>query len=600
MNTRHFATFVWLRSRIRVNQLRRGGIANQIILALLVGMAVMAAVGLLVGGFFAGLIAMPKADAAARLLVWDGVVVAFLFMWMIGLLTDIQRSDPLTLDRFLHLPVSPSGVFVINYLSSLSSMTLLLFVAAAGGLLVGQLFAVGPVMLLGFVLLAAFVFAVTALTYQFQGWLAVLMSNPRRRRTIVVFVTFGVILVAQTPNLINILRPWKTTTPPSVVLPPPEPISTKPGETPPTRPLAPPYAEIKKEHDRKTWEQVSDTAWLLNAVIPPGWLPNGLASLSEGGVLSTLLGTLGFVAVGGGCLYRAYRTTVKYHTGQFATGGSAKAPKQVAPLPIDKPTMVEWQLPRVSEHAAAVAVSSLRGLLRAPETKMLMLVPVILAVVLGGLLIAFAKDIPQPVRPLIAIGLSAMVLLTGVQVAGNQFGYDRAGFRAFVLAPLSQRDLLLGKNLALAPILLGIGVVLAMLVGIVLPMRPDHYPMVIAQLVSLYLLYCLMMNFLSIVAPMPLAAGAMQPTNVKLAPVLWQFGFMMVYPFGVGLVLLPLGIEVLTQEITQIPWLPIGVVLSFGLLTAVTVVYRRSLTAQGEWLTRREKDILLVVTSKVE
>ena len=31
--------------------------------------------------------------------------------------------------------------------------------------------------------LAAFVFALTALTYQFQGWLAALMSNPRRRRT---------------------------------------------------------------------------------------------------------------------------------------------------------------------------------------------------------------------------------------------------------------------------------------------------------------------------------------------------------------------------------------------------------------------------------
>lgn len=600
MNTRHLATFVWLRSRIRVNQLRRGGIANQIILLLLVGMAAMAAVGLLVGGFFAGLFALPKADAAARLLVWDGVVVAFLFMWMIGLLTDIQRSDPLTLDRFLHLPVSPSGVFVINYLSSLSSMTLLLFVAAAGGLLVGQLFAVGPVMLLGFVLLAAFVFAVTALTYQFQGWLAVLMSNPRRRRTIVVFVTFGVILIAQTPNLINILRPWKTATPPSVVLTPPEPIPTKPGETPPTRPLAPPYAEVKKEQDRKTWEQVSETAWLLNAVIPPGWLPHGLASLSEGGVLSTLLGTLGFAAIGGGCLYRAYRTTVKYHTGQFATGGEGKAAKPVvAPLPNGKPTMVEWQLPRVSEHAAAVAVSSLRGLLRAPETKMLMLVPVILAVVLGGLLIAFATNIPQPVRPLIAIGLSAMVLLTGVQVAGNQFGYDRAGFRAFVLAPLSRRDLLLGKNLALAPILLGIGVVLALLVGIVLPMRVEHNPMVLAQLVSLYLLYCLLMNFLSIVAPMPLAAGAMQPTNVKLAPVLWQFGFMMVYPFCIGLVLLPVGVEVLVEEITQIR-LPIGVVLSIGLLAAVTVVYRRSLTAQGEWLTRREKDILLVVTSKVE
>lgn len=599
MNTSHLATFVWLRSRIRVNQLRRGGIANQVILLLLTVMAVMAAVGLFVGGFVGGLYGLPKADATGRLFSWDGVVATFLFMWMIGLLTDIQRSDPLTLDRFLHLPVSPSGVFVINYLSSLASLTLLLFVAGMTGLLLGQLFSVGPVMLLGFVLLAAFVFAGTAMTYQFQGWLAVLMSNPRRRRTIVVFVTLGVVLVAQTPNLINLLRPWKTTVPtPPTLVAPAAVIPTKPGETPPTNPQP---GVSKREVNRETWEQAGGTAWLLNAILPPGWLPYGLASLPDGEILPTLLGTLGFTAIGGGCLWRAYRTTVKYHTGQFATGGEGqKAAKVLAPLPNGKPTMVEWQLPRVSEHAAAVAAGSLRGMLRAPETKMLLIVPVILAVVLGGLLIAFASDIPQPVRPLIAVGLSAFVFLTGVQVAGNQFGYDRAGFRAFVLAPIPRRELLLGKNLALAPILLGIGVALALVVGAVLPMRVDHYPMVLAQLATMYLLYCLLMNFLSIVAPMAIAAGAMQPTGVKLGPVLWQFGFMMVYPPVVGLVLLPVGIEVLVEKFTEIHWLPIGVVLSFGLLVVAVLLYRRVLAAQGDWLARREKDILLVVTSKVE
>jgi ABC-2 type transport system permease protein len=162
------------------------------------------------------------------------------------------------------------------------------------------------------------------------------------------------------------------------------------------------------------------------------------------------------------------------------------------------------------------------------------------------------------------------------------------------------RELLLGKNLALAPILLGIGVALALVVGAVLPMRVDHYPMVLAQLATMYLLYCLLMNFLSIVAPMAIAAGAMQPTGVKLGPVLWQFGFMMVYPPVVGLVLLPVGIEVLVEQLTQVHWLPIGVVLSFGLLAVAVLLYRRVLAAQGNWLAKREKDILLVVTSKVE
>jgi hypothetical protein len=35
------------------------------------------------------------------------------------------------------------------------------------------------------------------------------MSNPRRRRTVVVLVTAGVILLGQLPNLVNVVvRPW--------------------------------------------------------------------------------------------------------------------------------------------------------------------------------------------------------------------------------------------------------------------------------------------------------------------------------------------------------------------------------------------------------
>ena len=51
--------------------------------------------------------------------------------------------------------------------------------------------------------LAAFLLMVTALTYQFQGWLASLMSNPRRRRTVIVASTMIFVLVVQLPNLLN-------------------------------------------------------------------------------------------------------------------------------------------------------------------------------------------------------------------------------------------------------------------------------------------------------------------------------------------------------------------------------------------------------------
>ena len=51
---------------------------------------------------------------------------------------------------------------------------------------------------------AAFLLMVTALTYQFQGWLASLMSNPRRRRTVVVAATAVFVLIFQLPNLLQL------------------------------------------------------------------------------------------------------------------------------------------------------------------------------------------------------------------------------------------------------------------------------------------------------------------------------------------------------------------------------------------------------------
>src|SRR5262249_28680740 len=143
------------------------------------------------------------------LYVWDGVVVAFLCFWAAGLLTELQRSEILSLDKFLHLPVSLSGAFLINYVSSLLNLGMVLFVPPMLGLSVGLVFGMGPAMLLMLPLVAAFLLMVTALTYQFQGWLAALMSNPRRPRTVIVVMTIAFVLIFQLPNLINLYQPWE-------------------------------------------------------------------------------------------------------------------------------------------------------------------------------------------------------------------------------------------------------------------------------------------------------------------------------------------------------------------------------------------------------
>ncbi len=214
MNWSHLSAFLWLRWRLRYNQIRRAGIVNAVITVIFVISMVPGAVILFVGRLLRGAFAFQWVDPELlpRILMftWDGLVVVFLASWSIGILAELQRSEALSMDKFLHLPVSLSGVFLINYISALFSLTLLMFVPILVGFALGLSVGVSPRMLALVPLVLALLFAVTALSYQFQGWLATLMTNPRRRRTIVVMLTMSMILLCQLPNLINMMRPWSS------------------------------------------------------------------------------------------------------------------------------------------------------------------------------------------------------------------------------------------------------------------------------------------------------------------------------------------------------------------------------------------------------
>lgn len=615
MNREHVRAFLWLRWRLLINQLKRGGIANTIVLTLIAGGGLMISGGLFLVLFFVGFLALGDVSPPVVLYVWDGLIIAFLFAWSIGLLTDLQRSEVLSLDRFLHLPVSLSGAFLINYISSLLSLSIILVVPGMIGLLLGLVFSRGPLFLLQLPLLAAFLLAVTAVTYQFQGWLASLMSNPRRRRTVIVVVTMAFILLFQLPNLINVARPWEDRD------------ETQAGarhqEARQALDRALQQGEIDlAEHQRRHLQlqreqaaeqvaakeaalrQVERVARLINLALPPGWLPLGVAGLAEGNVVPPLLGTLGLTLIGTLSLRRAYRTTLRLYTGQFSSG---KAPVRAVPVPSVVPAkpekvsagLLERRLPGLSEEAAAIALASFRSLLRAPEAKMLLLAPFILMLVFGSLLLTKSMNVPLTLRPLMPFGAMAAVLLSMVQLTGNQFGFDRSGFRVFVLCPAPRRDILLGKNVAVAPLALGLGALMVVILQALYPMRFDHFLAFFPQMASMYLLYCLPANLLSILAPLPIAAGTLKPANPRLIPVLFQLAFVFVFPPILGLTLLPLGLEALLAE-AGLEGVPFCLVLSLPLTVGVAFLYRLVLTALGRLLQQREQVILEAVTSKSE
>lgn len=676
MNTEHFRAFVWLRYRLRLNQLRRGGVANVVILGVITAALAMTAVGSAVGGFALGLFGLDHAPAAGVMLAWDAAVGGFLFVWMIGLMADLQRSEAVSIDKVLHLPVSPSGAFAVNYLSSLVSLTLAVFLPGLVGLALGLAGSRGPWMLLALPLLAAFVFAVTAVTYQFQGWLATLMSNPRRRRSVIVLFTGGFILLAQAPQLVNIARPWEQDADPTAqnaeLVAATQAENTKlvavgaannadlaaagdafnaamaaatadlaagrlsrdqyparlddigrENKARQDRTVEANKARFAKfesdqaarrdqaERDRQTrrtealrgkMDRYADLAWVTNAVFPPGWLPLGAGSLIDGDPVPALLGTLGLAALGSLSLWRAYRTTVRLVTGEYtADTGARAAGKSERRAPSSRVPMVEWRLPGVSEPAAAVATAGLRSLIRAPEAKMVIFAPFLFVIVFGTLAASMPGSPHELVRPLMAAGGVGLILLTAIQLVGNQFGFDRGGFRAFVLAPAPRRDVMLGKNLAAAPLILGLAWVTVALVGTVFPMRFDHLLAALLQAAAMYLIFCMLANALSILAPLPVAAGAMQPTGVRFTQVLGQLLTVALMPVAVAPTFAPLAVEALLTEAAGVArGVPVALVLSTLVLAGVVALYRRVLTWEGDLLAAREQDVLLVVTSKEE
>ena len=359
MNWAHLKTFAWLRWRLLSNQSRRAGPLGAAVSTILTGLMATGGVLTLLIGFFVGLFPLSQGPHMAKLVIWDAIVVGFVFFWVIGLMLELQRSESLSLDRFLHLPVSPGGAFLINYAGSSISLSVVLFLPAMIGLSAGLVLSVGPVMLLQFPLVAAFFLMVTAVTYQFRGWLASMMANPRRRRTIVAVMTVAFIFVFQIPSLWNNFSPWAREERP------------RPGPTH----AADDRARIRRQRrSRHGWSTGS---------CPSDGCPTAPYAAANGRAWPALAGTFGMGLIGAISLRRAYRTTIRLYTGDFDTGRrSRKAAIPVVMPHHSKPgghpaALLERRLPWISERASAVALAGFRSLMRAPEVKLVLLTPVI-------------------------------------------------------------------------------------------------------------------------------------------------------------------------------------------------------------------------------
>jgi ABC-2 type transport system permease protein len=616
VNWEHLKTYIWVRWRLSANQVKRSGAIGAIVAAILTGLRVLGGVLTFIAGLLIGFLALSRAEPRIMLIAWDVAAAGFIFFWLIGLMSELQRSELLSLDNFMHLPVSPSGAFLINYVGSSMGLSLILFLPGMIGLSIGLTLSHGFAMLPLFPLVAAFFLMITAVTYQFRGWLAGMMTNPRRRRTIIAIVSLAFIIVVQIPNILTHFGP-----------------GAKAGKQA-NREAAEEFAALDKEladgritkeeyakqsaakrdalnADRKErMEGGYNILQSVNMAAPPGWLPYGAAAAVRGRGLPVLACILGMGLIGAGSLHRSYKTTVRLYTGGFSKGRIRRKAK-TKPVSEDSSKtktgsavsagFIEKKLPGISEHASAIALTGIRSLLRATEVKMMLLTPIILLIVFGGMLASREGNMSGYLRPLIALGLTAgIVIISMTGFVGNQFAFDRQGFRVFVLSGVSRREILLGKNLSYLPFAVTLMILAVGVSQWMYPMRPDHLAAVLIQIVPIYLLFCMGGNMFSILTPITLKSGSGMPASHQGIRTLGQMVFMFLIPIPIGLTLIPLGVESLLFSIGWVTHFPVFLMLNLVQAFLVIRLYRKTLDWQGRLLQQNEQKILETISAKGE
>ena len=595
MNWSQLQTILWLRLRLVLNQWRRGGGVGAVLAGVVTVGAITLGVGTFVGGLLAGIFAFkPATPMMVMLLVWAGLTGAFLLFWGVGLLAELQRAEPIDLHRLMHLPVLLGQLFFLNYLASHAALSVLLTVPAMLGLALGLALSRGPAMLLLVPLALSMVFMVTAWTYCLRGWLASLMSNPRRRQAVVLGITLVMVLVFQAPNLyFNVVRRD----------------ARPPAPTHQTAAEAQTRAAARQAAEQKQLERFTGALPFL----PPFWLPVGAQALAQGRVAPALFGLLGSVALGALGLRRAYRSTLLFYRGE--TGGQAPAamPRasaapaaqnaaaaQTTAAP-NRDRFLERTLPGVPEQAAAVALATFRSLLRAPEVRMSLGMAFIFTLIFLATTLARSAPVLTGAAPAFVLtGLVTMTVFMMFGLLANQFGFDRAGFRALLLAPVERRHLLLGKNLALLPVAGGFGIVLCVAVTLWLGLSPTR---LVAGLLQLGAALCLAFtagNLLSIIVPWRIQPGTMKPSKMPGGVVF----LMVVSQFLLPVALLPIFVpplaEFLWEKSHGAGWVPINLLLSLPLVSAAAALYWFTLAPLARLLQRREHKIIERLTTEVE
>jgi len=321
------------------------------------------------------------------------------------------------------------------------------------------------------------------------------------------------------------------------------------------------------------------------------------------------LATTGFLIAALG-LIRAYQMTMRYYRG--AEGGTAVAPAPgiaAAPARAAKSRsrlLVERRLPWLPDDTAGLALATFRSLLRAPELKMALLMPVIMCILIGGMRMNRARPALPPggiSDTIVSFALTAVIVTASFALAptmSNMFGLDRNGFRALVLLPVRRDKVVFAKNLAFFPFVATVTLIVMLLVRWVLRVPWENFFVGLLQLPTAFLLFSPVCNLFSIIVPYRLSEGTLRAQKPKAMVFVAAFSTLLVTPIVLVPVMIPPVLQLVCSTMHWLPWVPVNFLSALAILGIVALLYRSLLPVQGRLLQRREQSILREVTAEVE
>ena len=581
MDWSQLRTILWLRWRLTRNQWSRGGTLNLILtLIIMVIVLLIGAIGGIAGLLF-GAFALETFSPVRMLVVWDVIITAFLFFWVIGLVSEIQRSETIDIGKLLHLPASLKDIFIINYFASLLTLSIIIFVPIMLGLCIGLALGRSLIMAVLLPLVLGFIFMISSWTYCLRGWLVTLMTNPRRRRTVIAVVTFCFILITQLPNMLGHVFGYREIHRPGIDVPTQNVEQTNPDQP-----------QIRTE--------IPQGFLLAHKIVPFLWVGNGAMSLADGSPWAALLSAGGAFGLGWLGIRRAYRTTIRFYQAA-ETGRKIKTKTKKGKIIAPRRNILEKSIPGVSDEASALAMTFFQNLRRATEIKMMLATNFIMMLFFSAMIFLRNSDnISDNAKPFVAVGVIAFSFFGLIQLMFNQFGHDRNGFRSLVLSPISRKYILQGKNLAFMPVAMSIGGILLLVITLFLHISILTFFASILQLISAYLLLSIAGNLVSILNPYRIASGSLKPTKMSTLNTIILILSNMLFSIAIVPILIPPLAEFLISKTNSLTSGFYNLVLSVLVLFVVIFFYKLSLKHLGNLLQKRERKILEIVTREIE